>query len=109
MIPYYEKKWQYLNWHQKGRCPIAWEKDGEIVMLHELHHAGIHDTKLNRKRWPLLIDSLLNLKLVNHNYHMMWPSWGRISDLEADRKERFLERHPKICEFVNTVGAKGAG
>ena len=102
MIPYYEVKWHYLNWHQRGQCPMALEMGNSYVMLHEFHHKK-HNTKINRKRWPLFIDSLLNLELVNHRCHMMYPSHGKISDLEADRIEDFLRRHSKICRWVNTL------
>ena len=40
---------------------------------------------------------------VNHDYHMNHPSFGIITDYQAQRIESFLQRHPRICEWVNTL------
>ena len=84
---------------------------------YDLHHMHIHNTKPNRRRFPLLIDSAWNCILVEHEIHMSNPSYvaisetwsgrkreegkpimtGRWSLLECDKRERFLERHPLIA------------
>ena len=89
---------------QKGACEI-WKERGRrrgIACMHpeDLHHR-VPNKKMNRRRFPLLIDSLLNLVAVNHAMHMEWPSWGRFSLLQADRMERALERWPRASAFVN--------
>lgn len=103
MIPYYSEKVRYLREHQGGCCPIAMDKKGERQPVTEMHHKLVHKTKRNIKHFPLLIDSLLNLILANHDMHMSWPSWGKISDYQAYQIEHFLERHPRMASFVNTV------
>jgi len=118
----YEKKFKILCEHQKrvfirkhckdrpalaaivakgnGICPIAFEKNWSYYSPTELHHARAHNTKANRKRWPLFIDSMLNLTAVSR-MHTMFPSYGKISDIECWKYEKFLRRHPKIAKYVN--------
>ena len=88
-------------------CPIAAERDQQ-ERVNQLHHTMIHDTKNNRRRFPLLIDSLWNLTAVNKDYHMAKPSWsppsGRWSLSECDRRDQFLGRHPTICAYMNPKG-----
>lgn len=75
-----------------------------VMMLMDVHHMHIHDTKPNRKRFPLLIDSAWNRFLLHHNTHMENPSYvmgERWSLLECDRRERFLERHPAFADYIN--------
>lgn len=107
MIPNYWRKLGYLSDHQKGMCAICKSKniqyDIRQLIVYDLHHAGIHNTKVNRKKYPLFIHSLMNLKMVRHSLHMQYPCFGKISYLEADKRERFLERHPLIARFVNEV------
>jgi hypothetical protein len=99
MVANYERKFQYLWHHQHGRCPIAWS-EGWFELPTELHHRA-HRTKWARRRFPLFIDSVWNLMAVAHDWHMRYPSFGKISWLEAERREQFLERHPAIARAVN--------
>ena len=88
---------------QNNKCPIALMA-GRAAMAEELHHTHLHNTKPNRKRYPMLIDSLWNLTAVSHRAHMERPSWApwpRWSLLECDRREAFLARHPMICKALN--------
>ena len=104
MIPYYEKKFEYLINRRTGKgglCPIATAR-GFLERANSLHHR-CHNTKTNKKKYPLFIDSLLNLLPVNNSYHLVNGSWGRISDLQAEKYQRFLEKHSKCCKFVNEV------
>ena len=92
MIPHYQEKFDYLYTHQSGMCAIAHD-NGRLAAINtdgSLHHAGVHNTKPNRARFPLLLNSTWNLVAVNHLWHMRYPSWGKISLLEADRRETFL-------------------
>ena len=96
----YQDKFIYLADRQSWVCPIALEKN-KLAEVTDLHHYRCHNTRPNRKKYPLLIDSLLNLVAVNNAYHLSNGSWGRASDLECERIEKFLERHPKIAKWVN--------
>ena len=99
----YEQKFKYLANRQNWLCPIGLKKYGRKDPVHDLHHRICHNTKLNRKKYPLFIDSMLNLQPVNHDNHLNNPSWGGVRNGEriAERWERFLERHPRLYFFVN--------
>ena len=98
----YHVKLNYLIRKQKLLCPIAVAHHG-LARSRELHHR-LHNTKVNRRPYPLFIDSVWNLMAVNHNYHMMYGSFGKISVLEATKREAFLERHPAIAKAINFEG-----
>lgn len=67
----------------------------------ELHHR-LKDKKNNRKLFPLQIDSILNLVLLHVNCHANNRSFMKIQPYEvAKRRENFLQRNKKICDFVN--------
>jgi len=105
MIPNYETKHNYLFQRHRGYCPIARSR-GRLAAVTDLHHAGVHNTKVNRARYPLLINSLWNLVAVNRGWHMQYPSWGRIPYLEAEKREAFLRRHPAIAARLNNPGGE---
>lgn len=69
-------------------------------MPHEIHHARCHNTKVNRRRYPLFVDSLFNLVAVNHDWHMMYPSWGKWSERQVAWFERRLAASPDLCRKV---------
>jgi len=100
VIANYNKKFDYLLYRQRGLCPIAKQKDGFAQPPSDLHHR-CHRTKWATKRFPLFIDSVWNLMAVNHFWHMMWPSYGKISWLDAEKREAFLRRHPMMARAVN--------
>lgn len=107
-IPHRFEKFLYLVNRKNGKgmyCPIAREKKGKSLPTSDMHHAGIHDTKVNRKLYPNLIHSLLNLKAVSNQYHLQYPSWGKRSQLWAENCQEFLENpvHWKCNEFVNNL------
>lgn len=108
----YEIKWEYLTNKYGHRCPI-WEEKKHInpawhmpKFVTDLHHP-LHNTKTNRKLYPLLIDSVINLIPVENGEHLNNGSWKpahlpKVLDGEWARKwERFLEKHPKIAKWVN--------
>ena len=99
-MKHYEEKLTYLLRKQKGLCYIAKAK-GKIYPATELHHMLIHNTKTNKKKYPLLINSVWNLVAVSNKYHLMYPSFGRCSYLNANKIESFLQRHPMIAAAVN--------
>ena len=99
-IPRRKNKVKRLQVIQGFNCAIA-NSLGIYADPHELHHAGIPDTKANRSSFPLLIHSLWNLRLVNHWLHLQNGSFGRISMKEARSRERFLNAHPCISKKLN--------
>ncbi len=108
MIPLYHQKFHLLTDRQLRKygmtfCPIYYQQKGNYKTPDALHHTKVHDTKINRKRYPLLINSLLNLTPVFNSYHILNSSWGKISEYNADKIERFLERHPQAERFVNLL------
>ena len=56
----------------------------------EVHHK-LPQSKINRARFPLFIDSIYNLIPVSHNCHMSKPL-PRITPERADKYERYLEK-----------------
>lgn len=100
VIPHWRAKLEYLVTRQGGECPIG-DSIGNPWPAEELHHTGVHNTKVNRRMYPLYIHSLWNLLAVNHECHMQRGSFGRISYLEAAKREAFLFRHPMISEWMN--------
>jgi hypothetical protein len=55
----------------------------------QLHHK-LSDTIINRKRFPLFIDSVFNACPINHNCHLTKPL-PKISEHEAEVYEEYLE------------------
>lgn len=106
MIYLYQTKFQYLTDRQKRKhkmvyCIITYNRSGKYKSPDALHHYLVHDTKINRRRYPLLLDSLMNLLPVVNAYHIWNSSWGKISEFQADKVETFLFNHPKAHRFVN--------
>lgn len=99
-VPNRLAKVEYLSLKQGFCCEIAKNK-GYYANCDEIHHAMIHNTKVNRKLYPRLVHSLWNLMLVSHNEHMRNGSYGRISNREAAKREAFLRRHPCIAKKLN--------
>ena len=67
--------------------------------LPDLHHK-CRKHKWRIKKFPLFIHSILNLELLHHTCHLS-KDGSHISDMQAERKERFLERHKKIAKWLN--------
>jgi len=95
----YDSKFKYLWEHQKTLCAMTgkWLSHSSKV---DMQHC-CHQTKWRRKKFPLFIDSILNLRLVDHSYHLTHGSELKIYDLQAEKYEKFLERHPMISQWVN--------
>jgi hypothetical protein len=101
----YTAKFRYLIRRQNGNCAIAVAYDGAAAP-DSLHHR-LHNTKVNRKKYPLLIDSLWNLVAVNMAWHMQHPSFGGMWPREALSREAFLGRHPMIAAALNMEALHG--
>ena len=95
----YSNKFIYLYNRQRGICPACGEPMPQFDAT--LQH-GVAKSKTAIKSYPLFINSLLNLSLIhsacNTTKHR---SYGRRSYWRAGVIEYFLQRHPKICKFVN--------
>lgn len=101
----YAQKMAHLLRRQSGNCAIAADHDSYEAPEH-LHHR-LHNTKTNRKKYPLLVDSLWNLAAVSSHWHMRYSSWGKIGPYEAGKREAFLRRHPKIAAAINMEDRNG--
>jgi len=95
----YLSKMSYLIKHQKNYCAISGKTIYDTSVI-DLHHRS-HNEKWRRKRFPLFLNSILNLQAVDHVEHLQNGSANKIHDLKAEQYEKFLERHPSISEFVN--------
>jgi hypothetical protein len=102
LIPNYEIKMRFLSEVQGGNCAIAAD-EGKVAPITELHHR-LHQTKENRKCFPLFINSVLNLTAVNHNFHMQRPSFGKIYLRTALKIERYLSRKTSVNVWCNNPG-----
>ena len=103
---HYETLFNYLANRQGWSCAIALNRAGWRTRPDCLHHARKHNTKINRRRWPVFIDSVFNLVAVkNDPWHVQYRNWGCwTGHMQADRYERFLSetRHWKFREFALT-------
>lgn len=104
MIELYEDKWDYLVSKYGNRCPIGAEKDEAWQQVTDLYHR-CHNTKWRREKFPLFLNSLLNLMPVSNRYHLKFPSYGKISDMQAEKWQKFLSNpiHWKCKMFVNKL------
>lgn len=104
MINYTEKA-LYLYHYQHARCPVChcYFVEGKA----DLHHK-MRNTAGNRKRYPLLIDSIMNLQLIPTECHInKHGSCGKMTDIEAEKIERYLSQNPVIAEYVNNPQGEG--
>ena len=100
MISEYHKKMTYLLNKQNYKCAACFEPLGVDISFQH----GLANSKMNRKAFPLFIDSLLNLYLL----HLLcnttkYRSYGRITFYRAEKKEAFLKKHSRCNKFVNEV------
>ena len=66
-----------------------------------MHHKHVANTKCNRKAFPLFVDSVWNLVLVDHDAHMSKPLPKKLPLWRVERIERGLQRHPSHARAVN--------
>ena len=96
-----DAKVAYLYRHQDGKCAISGACIPLLSGLTEIHHAHCHDTKNNRRQFPILIDSAWNLELVSKFEHEKDRSHGIWSYERCARAEAFMRRHPRIARWAN--------
>ena len=101
----YNEKYVYLWRRQNGICPIS---DKELIASKtDMHHRHVENTRTNRKKFPLFVDSIFNLCLVDSNAHMSKPLPKRLPLRRVERIERGLQRHPLHAKAVNMETSKG--
>jgi hypothetical protein len=84
----YDLKMQAILFCQGYLCPVC---RNVLTGKVDLHHR-MRNTKGNRKRYPLMIDSVHNLEAVHHNCHIdKHGQCGKMSDIEAIEIERMME------------------
>jgi hypothetical protein len=96
-IAKYNELFFYISVLWGCMCPIA-ESHGDWASPESLHHR-LHNRKINRKRFPLFIDSVFNLVAVNDNFHMKYPGWGKFTVFEADKMELYIVEHKECLEI----------
>ena len=99
-IPNYEKKFHTLVARQGGCCAIA-AAHGEIAAPTELHHARCHNTKWARAKWPLFIDSIVNLLAVSHEWHMKRGGFGHWPESQIEWFEARMRKNPVLAARWN--------
>ena len=101
MIKNYDWKYSYLACRQNFICSGC----GEFFDASKTDIAhNFPRTKKNMKNYPLMIDSLLNITLQHNRCNVgRKPAWGKkpMNYHKAEMINWFLQRHPKICDFVN--------
>lgn len=98
---HYEKT-MYLIRKQGFKCAIG-SLQGSKSTGTELHHR-LHNTKPNRKRYPLFINSIFNLWWVSHYWHMKHPSAGKPTLIVADEIEVVLGSCNTLREWSQCPG-----
>lgn len=92
----YKAKVAYLRELQSGLCAIT----GKPLERPQLHHV-IAKSKVNRRAYPHLIDSVWNLRLVNPDAHLTAPLPVHIPYYIARRVEEHLEEHSYLAALIN--------
>jgi hypothetical protein len=101
MIENYKDKFLYLYDLQHKRCPVCNCYFVEGLIKADLHHK-MRNTKGNREKYKLLIDSILNLQVIPSDCHInKHGKCGTMTDLEARRIETYLQNNPEVEKFVN--------
>lgn len=104
MIKNYNTKLDWLIKNQKYICSICNDylnrRDINHFMI-DLHHR-LRNTQGNRKKYPLFMDSILNLEAVHHGCHINHHGkCGKMSLLQAELAEKYLRENEAIARFAN--------
>lgn len=108
----WESKIKYLLQHQNRTSPFrildicpACDKPmtlSSITFQHRAHNAG-----WRRIKFPLFIDSIFNGAAIHRHCNIYsFRHYGHINDYQAEKWERFLERHSKIAAWGNNPDYK---
>jgi hypothetical protein len=103
----YGEKFMHIYKRQDGICPACNDalirKNDPITMQHRFPKPRKgREHKRIMKLLYLFIDCTLNLYLVHLSCNTTkHRSYGRITEYNAIRYQKFLEKHKKISEFVN--------
>ena len=96
----WRKVWAILIAHQGGGCAIA-QAHGDWAAPTERHHARIHDKRWVRARYPLFVDSVFNLMLVDHGQHMQHGGFGKWPEKKVEWYERRMRANPALAAWAN--------
>lgn len=102
MIPCYDQKVIYLYRHQHGQCTICGDTMGISSQMHSLDHR-LHNKRWTRKKFPLFLNSLLNLHLVHNSCNIDKRKNNRNTEKYAIVCERHLEKNELSRKFVTEV------
>jgi len=69
-----------------GRC----EYPDCISVGTEAHHALVNDSKCNRGQYPILLDSLFNIRILCHSCHELHRNYWIVSEHHAKCMEKYL-------------------
>ena len=94
----YDAKLYKLYIQQGGQCAISGK--GCTRTITELHHC-LHKAKWREKKYPLFIDSTLNLIGVCGICHQNQPHFGKIRDGQAEEYEAALREDHDLSRRVN--------
>ena len=98
-MKHYDEKVEFLYLFQEGKCRITGEKL-RVGDKWDLHHI-IDKGKKNRRRFPLYIDSILNLVLVSRSAHETKTKPSKPPLYVVDIIEKKLLTSPELCSMVN--------
>lgn len=87
-----------LEYRSSGWCECSKECAERATDAHHM----LADTKVNRAKFPLFIDSIFNLKHLNNGCHLNKPV-PRIGEREAQVFEEYLQ------EMIDEYKQKGGG
>ncbi len=93
----YEIKLNFMLRKQNKTCPGTGKKFKEKP---DIQHR-CHKSKWRKLKFPDFIDSVLNLILLDHTFHLSNASYMKIQDLKAEKYQNFLTRYKKVNIFVN--------
>lgn len=99
MIKNYWEKMRYLVQRQNSLCGICSEPMFTSEKIDLCHR--VHRTKWRMKKYPLFIDSLLNLRAGHNRCNTTQLGALNMPDIYAEKCEAFLKRNKKTAEFVN--------
>ena len=94
----YPEKALYMMRRQGFYCAIG-NTIGKKYKVTDMHHR-LHNTKTNRKVFPLFINSVFNMWMVNNGLHLQNPSAGKISLLVAKEIELRLRASIKLNDWA---------
>lgn len=94
----YAEKALYMIRRQGFYCAIG-NLEGKKYKVTDMHHR-LHNTKTNRKVFPLFINSVFNMWMVSNGLHLQHPSAGKVSLIVAQEIELRLRANIKLNDWA---------